>query len=72
MDELEIIARAEGDRGYSPSRDPYELDLLEASALSGVSVEGLKRAIRAGELRAERRGWWRIHRWDLNEYLYRL
>jgi excisionase family DNA binding protein len=48
------------------------LSLQEAAARAGAPVEELKRAIREGELRAERRGWVRIHCGDLDEWRFRI
>ena len=49
---------------------PTSLSLSEAAAAAHVPVEELKRALRAGELRAERRGWVRIHRGDLMDWMH--
>jgi excisionase family DNA binding protein len=80
MDRVEFVGRAAcaksdglgGTYDDTPVYRKTELSLSEAADLSNLPVDTLKRAIRAGELRAERRGWWRIDRGDLNVYLHRL
>jgi excisionase family DNA binding protein len=59
-------------RGVNYGERPTWLSLQDAAAHARVPVEGLKRAIREGELRAERRGWVRIHRGDLDDWLHRV
>lgn len=81
MDDLTIIGRAMGnsefqdanscERGYQRGRPKVWYSLVEAAALAERSVYELRQAIDSGELRAERRGRWRIHTGDLKTYLYR-
>ena len=49
---------------------PTWLSLSEAAARSHTSVHELKQAIEAGQLRAEPRGWMRIHHGDLKNWLH--
>lgn len=70
VNEVEIIGRTANsdvpyqDSGQGRKDEPVSkkiiLSLCEAAGIADRSVEELKRAIRAGELHAERRGWWRI------------
>ena len=83
QNEVTFIGRhdASAEIGGSSGRDypwrwtgkvPEWLSLSEAAARAQVSVEELKRAIREGELPAERRGWVVVHRGDLDEWRYRV
>ena len=77
MGEVEIIGWAGGDgargpRSFSDGAPLFRakvLTLCEAALLADRPVDELKRAIREGRLRATRRGWWRIERRDLDDYL---
>lgn len=53
-----------------PTSDKLTLSLLEASALSGLSVNWLRDAIKSGGLKAAKRGkGWNIKRTDLEMYI---
>jgi hypothetical protein len=73
--EIEIIGRAvdwhkDWQDGGPPARaKDRPLDLLEAAAVSGLRVHQLKRAIRAGMLKAQWRGRYYVGRADVDELM---
>jgi hypothetical protein len=79
--EIEIIGRPVEGAGGGDSSRPRDhndllrrrtLDLLEAAAVSGLRVHQLKRAIRAGMLKAEWKGRYYVERRDLDALTRRM